>query len=114
MRFRAHLIGASALLLLAIWLSSGTMAPYASTWAFPIVSKPCGYLYNLDHPQHLAVFQMLDGQPREVWQGSFVLRRLLFPAIRREWPRQRRSRDRRATRERNLPHARSIQARNRG
>jgi len=81
MRFRAHLIGASALLLLAIWLSSGTMAPYASTWAFPIVSKPCGYLYNLDHPQHLAVFQMLDGQPREVWQGSFVLRRLLFPAI---------------------------------
>ena len=24
---------------------------------------------------------MLDGQPREVWQGSFVLRRTAFPAI---------------------------------
>jgi hypothetical protein len=79
MRFRAHLAGASALLVLAVWLSSGTMAPYASTWAYPIVTEPCGYLVNIDHPQHEAVFQMLDGQPPERWQRSLVLRRLLFP-----------------------------------
>src|SRR4029077_9369055 len=81
MRFRAHVIGASALLALAIWLSSGTMTPYASTFFRPIVSSPCGYLYNVDHPQHEATFRMLDGQPPERWRGSLVLRRLLFPVV---------------------------------
>jgi hypothetical protein len=81
MRFRAHLAGASALLALAVWLSSGTMAPYAATWAYPIVTQPCGYLVNTDHAQHEAVFQMLDGQPPERWRQSLVLRRLLFPVV---------------------------------
>jgi hypothetical protein len=81
MRFRAHLAGASALLALAVWMSSGTMAPYAATWAYPIVTQPCGYLVNTDHAQHEAVFQMLDGQPPERWRQSLVLRRLLFPVV---------------------------------
>jgi len=81
MRFRAHLAGAAALLALAVWMSSGTMAPYAATLGFPIVTEPCGYLVNIDHPQHVAVFQMLDGQPTERWQRSVVLRRLLFPLV---------------------------------
>jgi hypothetical protein len=66
---------------LAIWLASGTLAPYAATFFRPIVSSPCGYLYNVDHPQHEAAFLMLDGAPPERWQGSLVLRRLLFPLI---------------------------------
>ena len=76
-----HLAGAGALLALAIWLSSGTMAPYAATFFQPIVSTPCGYLYNVDHAHHRAVFEMLDGQPPERWRGSLVLRRLLFPLV---------------------------------
>ncbi|HMC93359.1 MAG TPA: hypothetical protein VKO16_01180, partial [Polyangia bacterium] len=79
MRFRANLAAASALLVLAIWLSSGTMAPYASTFFRPIVSTPCRYLYNPDHPLHEAAFWMLDRQPPDRWQSSIVLRRLLFP-----------------------------------
>lgn len=79
MRFRAHLAGASAVLALAVWLSSGTMAPYAATFVYPVVTAPCGYLVNVDQPHHEGVFQMLDGQPRERWQHSLVLRRLLFP-----------------------------------
>jgi hypothetical protein len=79
MRFRAHLAGASAVLALAVWLSSGTMAPYAATFVYPIVTAPCGYLVNVDQPHHEGVFQMLDGQPPERWQHSLVLRRLLFP-----------------------------------
>jgi hypothetical protein len=75
------LVGAGLLLMLAIWLSSGTMAPYASTFFRPVVSTPCGYLYNFDHPQHRAVFEMLDGQPPERWRGSLVLRRFLFPLV---------------------------------
>jgi hypothetical protein len=78
-RTHAHLAGASVLLALAIWLSSGTMAPYASTYHRPIVSNPCRYLYNVDHPLHEAAFWMLDGQPPERWQSSIVLRRILFP-----------------------------------
>jgi hypothetical protein len=80
-RADAHLVGASVLLALAIWLSSGTMAPYASTFYRPIVSKPCQYLYNVDHPLHEAAFWMLDGQPPERWQSSIVLRRILFPLL---------------------------------
>ncbi len=81
MRFRVHVAGASALLVLAIWLSSGTMAPYASTFYKPIVSTPCQYLYNADHPLHEAAFWMLDGEPRERWESSIVLRRILFPLV---------------------------------
>jgi hypothetical protein len=79
MRFRAHLAGAAALLALAIWLASGTMTPYASTYVYSTATEPCGYLVNVDQPHHEAVFQMLDGQPRARWERSVVLRRLLFP-----------------------------------
>jgi hypothetical protein len=81
MRFRTHLIAACLLMLGAIWLSSGTMYPFASTWAFPIVSKPCGYLFNQDHSQYRAAFDMLDGRPRAAWEWSIVLRRLLYPVV---------------------------------
>jgi len=81
MRFRVHLIAACAVMLLGIWLSSGTMYPYASTWEFPIVSKPCGYLFNIDHPAYQAAFDMLDGAPRARWEWSVVLRRILYPLV---------------------------------
>lgn len=73
------MVGAALLLTLAVWLSSGTMAPYASTYAFSTATRPCGYLVNIDQPHHEAVYQMLDGQPRARWEKSVVLRRLLFP-----------------------------------
>jgi hypothetical protein len=81
MRLRTHVIAASILMLLAIWLSSGTMYPFASTWAFPIVSKPCGYLFNQDHTAYRAAFDMLDGAPRAQWEWSIVLRRMLYPLV---------------------------------
>jgi len=81
MRFRPHLIAACFVMLVAIWLSSGTMYPYASTWAFPIVSKSCGYLFNLDNPQYRAAFDMLDGAPRNAWEWSITVRRILYPLV---------------------------------
>jgi hypothetical protein len=68
-------------MVLAIWLSSGTMYPFAATWAFPIVSKPCGYLFNQDHTAYRAAFDMLDGAPRAQWEWSIVLRRILYPLV---------------------------------
>ena len=79
--FRSHLLAAGAVLALGVWLSSGTMAPYAATFVCPVVSQPCGYLYNPDHPLHEAAFRMLDGQPPGRWRSSNVLRRLLFPLV---------------------------------
>jgi len=81
MRFRSHLVAACVVMVAAIWLSSGTMCPYASTWAFPIVSKRCGYLFNLDHVHYRAAFDMLDGAPRAAWQWSMTLRRILYPLL---------------------------------
>jgi hypothetical protein len=79
--FRAHLAAAGVVLAVGVWLSSGTMAPYAATFFCPLVSQPCGYLYNVDHPLHEAAFRMLDGQPPDLWRSSNVLRRLLFPLV---------------------------------
>lgn len=75
----AHLAAASIVLVLSIWLSSGTMAPYAATLPEPLVRPPCNYLYNIDHLQFRATHSLLSGGPREQWQDSVVLRRLLFP-----------------------------------
>lgn len=78
--FGLHLLASSAMLLLVIWLSSGTMAPYAATY-YDARVMPCGYLVNPDHDHHKAVFLMLDGADRRTWEFSVVLRRILFPLM---------------------------------
>src|SRR5215472_8469258 len=82
-KFRISLATAAITLLVGSWLSSGTMAPYAATLdpALIRIQKPCGYLTNIDHPHFRATFLMLQGKPREQWQGSVVLRRLLYPIL---------------------------------
>jgi hypothetical protein len=76
---RAHAAVAGALLALGIWLSSGTLAPYAASVARPTVVEPCHYLVSVDHPHHIAPFFLLMGAPPEYWQWSVVLRRILYP-----------------------------------
>lgn len=68
------------ILLVSSWLSSGTMAPYAATLDPDIVriQPPCDYLTNIDHAQFEAAFWMLDGRARESWEGSVMLRRILY------------------------------------
>jgi len=72
-------VPAMGLLFFLLWLSSGTLSPYAVTLEKPIVDRDCGYLYNLDHTFHLAQYRMLDGQPKHTWAYSPVLRRVLYP-----------------------------------
>lgn len=74
-------LAALLLMILGIWLSSGTLAPYAATLSAPRVLLPCGYLGNIDHDHFRATFLMLDGAPRESWAFSVVLRRILFPLL---------------------------------
>ncbi|MEA2710490.1 MAG: hypothetical protein QOF78_3091, partial [Phycisphaerales bacterium] len=64
-----------------VWLSSGTLAPYAATLEKPRIDKPCNYLINSDHAHFQASFLMLDGAPREQWDFSIYLRRILYPLL---------------------------------
>jgi hypothetical protein len=73
--------GACALLALGIWVNTGTLAPYGATLAKPFVWEPCEYLLNIDHNHFKATFLMLDGAPREQWEFSVVLRRILYPLL---------------------------------
>jgi hypothetical protein len=79
--YRAHVVAAMVVLAGAIYLSSGTMAPYGATLAYPLVLEPCHYLVNVDHYQFEAVYRMIRGDEPSQWAGSVVLRRLLFPVI---------------------------------
>ena len=78
---RLHLAGASLVLALAIWANSGTLAPYAATLETPMVWEACGYLFNIDHHHFKATYLMLDGAPREQWEFSVALRRVLYPLL---------------------------------
>ncbi|HVT04170.1 MAG TPA: hypothetical protein VHL58_12450 [Thermoanaerobaculia bacterium] len=66
---------------LAIWLSTGTMAPIAASLDTPLVMEPCHYLANVDHGHHLATFALLDRHPSAEWRGSVELRRILYPIV---------------------------------
>ena len=73
--------GMALVLAVAIWLSSGTMAPYAATVDYPTVLEPCHYIVSVDHLHFAAVFRMLAGLDRETWDQSVVLRRILYPIV---------------------------------
>lgn len=79
--FTIHAAAASVLLGLAIWLSSGTMAPYAAMDPWPLVLEPCHYLANIDHYHFEAVFRMIAADAPETWFRSVVLRRILYPIL---------------------------------
>lgn len=76
-----HLAGACLILVLGLWASTGTLAPYAATLASPLLWGPCNFALNIDHFHFKATFLMLDGAPRDQWEFSVVLRRLLYPLL---------------------------------
>jgi hypothetical protein len=78
--YRWQFLLSTVLMLLLVWLASGTMSPYAATLKGPIV-LPCGYLANIDHIHFKATFLLLDGADSKDWAFSVVLRRMLFPLL---------------------------------
>lgn len=68
-------------LLSGIWLSSGTLCPYANTHWSPKVISSCNYLVNIDHGNFKATYDMLDGQDKSKWGWSIYLRRILYPLL---------------------------------
>ncbi|HEX7962468.1 MAG TPA: hypothetical protein VF493_21320 [Terriglobales bacterium] len=79
--FLVSLVMALCVLNVGIWLSSGTLAPYAATFAQSIPTSPCQYLVNIDHNQFKAAYWMLAGMDRPLWERSVVLRRILYPLV---------------------------------
>ncbi len=80
-RLRLHLCGASFVLVAAIYLSTGTMAPYGVTVQYPAVLEPCHYLINVDHAHFQALSRMISGDDPSSWAWSVVLRRPLFAIL---------------------------------
>ena len=76
---RLLMAGACLVLTAGIWANTGTLPPQAATVSNPMVRGPCQYLVSIDHEHFRAVFLMLDGAPRESWEFSVVLRRILHP-----------------------------------
>ena len=79
--WHVHFVCALIVLLVGVWLSTGTMALYGATLDSAIVTTPCHYLVNIDHGHFKAVFLMLDGASRDQWQWSVYLRRVLHPLL---------------------------------
>lgn len=77
--YTAHLFASLAVLSGGIWLSTGTLAPYAATLDAPMILERCDYLANIDHWTFKAPYLMLAGFPRGAWEWSVVLRRILYP-----------------------------------
>ncbi len=80
-RFLLALVGGCLVVAAGVWLSSGTLAPYASTLERPRIAKPCNYLLNTDHVHFEACFLMLDGAPRQQWDFTIYQRRILYPLL---------------------------------
>lgn len=80
---RWHGLAAALVFLAGLYCATGTLAPYANT----MLSNPdkvTGYLYNIDHEVHRTLVSFVDGQPRETWQDSIMLRRIAYPVL--SWP----------------------------
>jgi hypothetical protein len=82
-RWGAQLAAATVVFLAGLYCSTGTLAPYANTYP-PRVDAATGYLYNTDHEHFRVLFQFVDGQSRNVWDGAILLHRILYPAL--AWP----------------------------
>jgi hypothetical protein len=79
-RWRAHLGGATLLFLAGLYLSTGTLTPYANT-SLPHVDPATGYLYNPDHIHFRAMFDFVDGAERSTWHNALFLRRILYNVL---------------------------------
>lgn len=79
-RWALHRWGALGVLLLGLYVNTGSLAPYAVTFA-PYVDPDTGYAYNQDHPHFRVLFDFLNGADRSVWDHALLLRRILFPVM---------------------------------
>lgn len=76
--------GAAALvLLLGLYLNTGTMAPYGNTF-IANQQAATGNLYNIDHEEFRKTTLMLEGAPRAAWENGILHRRILIPLL--AWP----------------------------
>ena len=79
--FLISLVLALCVLNVGIWLSSGTLSPYAATALESVPTAPCHYLVSVDHSQFKDSYWMLAGADRRLWEHSVVLRRILYPLV---------------------------------
>ncbi len=79
-RWKAHLVGATALFSVGLYFSTGTLAPYGNT-SLPYTDPETGYVYNTDHVHFQAMYDFVDGADPSTWNNALFLRRILFNVI---------------------------------
>jgi hypothetical protein len=75
---RVGVLAALLFLGLAVWLSSGSLSPYAISHR--TISRS-NYVGMIDDWHFQAPYYMLRGKSREKWETSVVLRRTLYPLL---------------------------------
>ncbi len=66
-------------LLLQMYLNTGTLSAYAATLDKPALYN--GYYVNYDWPQYVANYNFIRGEDHSVWENGLVLRRILLYVI---------------------------------
>jgi hypothetical protein len=70
------------LALLGMWVSTGTLSPYAITLDAPkVTGAGASCAFNIDHSHWMGPFQLLFGDPAAIWSESVVLRRILYALL---------------------------------
>jgi hypothetical protein len=67
------------LLLVQMYLSTGTLSAYAATRVKPVLYE--GYYVNNDWPQYMANYKFITGADHTEWEFGFVLRRQLLYVV---------------------------------
>ena len=81
MSLRVTLFICMGVMALFLWLSSGTMVPYAVTTTNPVSIGECNYLGNPDHAHFEAIYRFLQSDAKNGWTDNLLLRRILLPLI---------------------------------
>ncbi len=83
--FKIHFFVSLFVLIIVMYCSTGTLSPYANTVDFPpdypLVEPKCHYLFNGDYYQLAALYYLLKGKPKQSWEYTMHLRRILYNFI---------------------------------
>jgi hypothetical protein len=74
--FALCLLAALVLLLVQMYLNTGTLSGYAVTLGNPFVKE--GYIVNYDYPHYECNYRSVMGENADEWKWGWVLRRQLF------------------------------------
>lgn len=85
LRFKTQLALSTFTLIGMMYMSTGSLSPYAITLDpkanLTAINYPCVYVFNGDIGHYYALYRFLDGAPANEWQATVTQRRILYPLL---------------------------------